>query len=88
MPNVLYLCDHKYDCANSLFCELNGGDCKHTVQKEHSRNKIIFAPNHDIENDKRFEKIPATSEEFEGFLPFWVDFIYAEIDSQEKQLPL
>ena len=74
---VLYLCDHNYKCANSLFCELNGGECKHTVQKEHSRNKIIFEPSHDIDKDDRFEKVP-TSEDFEGFLPFWVQFAYVE----------
>ena len=84
---VLYLCDHEYQCANSLFCELNGGECKHTVQKEHSRNKIIFEPNHDMEKDEKFKKVP-TSEDFEGLLPFWVKFAYVEKDSQEKQLPL
>lgn len=85
---VLYLCDHNYKCANSLFCELNGGECKHTVQKEHSRHKIIFEPNHDMDKDPRFEKVPNLIEEYEGFLPFWVKYAYAEIDPQEKQLPL
>lgn len=54
MRDILYLCDHGYYCANSLFCELNGGDCKHTVQKEHSRNKVHVT---DISTDDRFEKI-------------------------------
>lgn len=57
MPNVLFLCDHDYYCANSLFCELNGGDCKHTCQSEHSRNKIIFEPRHNFEKDERFEQV-------------------------------
>ena len=48
------MCDHDYYCANSLFCELNGGDCKHTVQAKHSRNKIVVS---NIEKDDRFKPI-------------------------------
>lgn len=51
---VLYLCDHKYNCANSLFCELNGGDCKHTCIAAHSRNHSFT---HHPETDPRFEAI-------------------------------
>ena len=78
MPNVLYLCDHKYDCANSLFCELNGGDCMHTGQRNHSRNNIHIT---DISTDLRFEKMPQATDPLR--------YIYIEkVDSQEKQLPL
>lgn len=55
MRDILYLCDHGYNCANSLFCELNGGDCKHTPQQKHSRNNIHVT---DISTDERFEKMP------------------------------
>lgn len=55
MIEILYLCDHKYECANSLFCKLNGGDCDHTVQSSHSRTGI--RPQYDIVLDERFEQV-------------------------------
>ena len=75
MPNVLYLCDHDYYCANSLFCELNGGDCKHTVQKEHSRNKVYVT---DISTDDRFEKVVKTED------PLTYAYIEKEIANEDS----
>lgn len=55
MATVFYLCDHNYPCENSLFCSLNGGECDHTPQKQHSRTKI--RPKKDIYEDTRFEPV-------------------------------
>lgn len=54
MTDIYFLCDHGYYCANSLFCELNGGDCKYTGQQKHSRNGVHIT---DIHTDIRFEKV-------------------------------
>lgn len=59
MPDILYLCDHGYYCANSLFCELNGGDCKHTGQQKHARHAMHIK---DISTDERFKKVVRTTD--------------------------
>lgn len=71
--DIIYLCDHDYECANSLFCELNGGECKHTSQFKHSRNKPHIS---DISTDERFEREVRTTDP--------LTYIYIEKEDSQK----
>lgn len=76
------MCDHDYYCANSLFCELNGGDCKHTVQAKHSRNKTVV---HDVEKDERFERVPNYDDIFKDWQDSYA-YVEKEITNEDTKI--
>lgn len=38
-PKLLYLCDGNIQTCKKDWCYKNGGECKHTTNEEHARNK-------------------------------------------------
>lgn len=38
IPMFIFLCDGNKECHKSLFCYMNGGECKHTSSRKHSKN--------------------------------------------------